>query len=410
MKYCKACSRTYPVQDARFCPCCGANLSDTARYPLRQTEEITVHHWLDYSENNVFFDGAVCRIDEFSYCLRDTRANDLRIQRMFRVNPDTIYYITADIRTENVINHENQENPIGACLSTNDWFCSKSLFGTNDWQSVGVLGRSDEEGRLWVSFNLGYTFNTCSGCAWFENVRFQPILPTRNHKNTWRFLAVIVSESGIDTEHEGSRLCLSHSMSEQERHLIRKSLYDFERDFCEDGEGLVDCKVDILELRKKCTAYTKADIGYLISGPDACRYLEENGVCIEKYDHVFMIVFQPSLPANYFGLGGLPIKGSVGFSLILHADANNSLHYLSGKRENTWIPTIYMHEFLHSIERCANALRLPVPMVDGDRFGYPEVDEYRLWYRDFIHNRLWKNGKNHGVDARIWQLRPSRFP
>ena len=408
MKYCKSCfGVTSP--EARFCPFCGTRFADEKRTALRETEDISIHHWLDYNEENIFCDSGVCRCDDFSYGIHDTRANDLRIKRIFHLKPNTIYYVSADVQTEDVINRENLENPIGACLSTNDWFCSRSLFGTNDWQTVGVLGRSDSEGRLFVSCNLGYYFNTCSGSAWFENFRFTEI-PKKNEKTTWRFLAVILTESGIDTVDEGKRLCLSHSMTEEEILLIRKSLRNFEKDFREDGEGLVDAEVDILELRSKCTAYSKSDMGYHISAPLACRFLEENGVYIEKYDHVFMIVFQPSLPASYFGLGGLPIKGRVGFSFILHTDVNSSLHYLSGKRENSWVSTIYMHEFLHSIESLSNALSLPVPAIDGERFGYADRDEYRLWYRDFIHNRIMRDGKRHGVDARLWQLRPTLFP
>ena len=412
MAYCYTCNRNTDIYDAQFCTFCGAKFHLGKReLPYEVDEELSVYHWLDYGKENVFLDYSVQRTDAFSYCIRDTRANDLRIKKVFKVKPDTIYYVTADVKTEDVVNHENTENPIGACISTNDWFCSRSLFGTNDWQTIGVLGRSDDAGNLMVSLNLGYTFNTCCGSAWFENFRFTPAERYVKGGNTWRFLAVLVTESGIETYDEESEryLSLSHTMSEAERTAIRQSLYNFERDFTRDGEGLIGAKVDILELRAKCTAYTKSDIGYLISGPDACRYLEDNGVRIEAYDHVFMIVCQPSLPVKYYGLGGLPIKNRVGFSFILHADVENSLHYLSGKRENSWPSAIYMHEFLHSIESCANSLGLPVPMVDGERSGYADLDEYRLWYHDFIHNKIEGNQRGRGVDSRILRLRPSLF-
>ena len=412
MAYCYACNRDMDISGAVFCPYCGVRLPSRKRAPVREvTDELSVYHWLDYGEENVFLDYSVRRTDDFSYCIHDTRANDLRIKRLFKTEPDTIYYVTVDVKTEDVVNRENQANPIGACISTNDWFCSRSLFGTNDWQTVGVLGRSDNAGNLMVSLNLGYTFNTCSGSAWFENIRFTVAERYTKEDNTWRFLAVLVTESGIETydEESGQYLSLSHTMSEAERTVLRQSLYQFERDFTRDGEGLISAKVDILETREKCTAYSKTDVGYLISGPDACRYLEDNGVRIEAYDHVFMIVCQPSLPVKYYGLGGLPIKNRVGFSFILHADVENSLHYLSGKRENSWPSAIYMHEFLHSIESCANSLGLPVPMVDGERSGYADLDEYRLWYHDFIHNKIHGNPTGSGVDSRILRLRPSLF-
>jgi len=446
MKHCEGCDRDITLEGARYCPWCGHGLhvaerccptcgyemqadfsfcpicgvssqntpyeAPLAKKPIKENaDELSIYHWLDFSEENIFEDYTVCKNDSFSYCIRSERANDLRIKKKFSVLPDTVYYITADIRTENVLNHENQENPVGACISTNDWYFSRSLFATNDWQTVGVLGRSDDYGNLWVSFNLGYSFNTCSGNAWFENVCFTPADTITGNDSTWKILAVLLTESGIDTadEQTGERIRLSHKMSREELILIRKSLLAFEEDFNNDAEGLLSAKVEIFEPTVSCKSYTKFSLGYTISGPSARAYLESLGVDILSYDHVIFIACQPKLPASYFGLGGLPIKEQVGYSFILFADMESSLRYLRGELENSWIPAIYMHEFLHSIERCANSLRLPVPLVDGDRFGYSDVEEYRAWYRDFMHKRLLVNGDMLGVDPRVWKLRPSLF-
>jgi hypothetical protein len=415
-RICSACGIEIQ-EDFRFCPACGTSSRHEqsaftgTRLIREQGDALSIHHWLDYNQDNVFEDYTVKRNDEFSYCIRDHRANDLRIVKKFAVLPDTIYYVTADVRTENVINHENKEDPVGACISTHDWFFSKNLFGTNHWKTVGVLGRSDEWGNITVSFNLGYTFNTCSGCAWFENIRFIPVDEITKESSTWKFLAVLLTESGIDTfdSHTGTPLQLHHVMSNEERTLIRNSLHTFEKDMNLDAEGLFSIEVDILEAQKPYTDYAKNNFGYVVSRSSARRYLESLGVDILSYDHVILIACQPGLPVNYYGLGGLSILDQVGYSFILHADLQSSMPYLRGERENSWIPSIYVHEFLHSIERCANSLNLPVPLIDGDRFGYPDVEEYRSWYRDFMHKRLRANGNLLGVDPRIWKLKPSFF-
>lgn len=414
--FCHSCG--YEMRsDFRFCPSCGAYaVGEKKDHPVKRGikedgESLFIQHWLEYSEDNIFEDYIVRRHDTFSYCIREERANDLRINKRFILEPDAVYYISVDIRTENVVNRENKENPVGACISTNDWYFSRSLFATNDWQTVGVLGRSDECGRLTVSFNLGYTFNTCSGTAWFENVRFTPASSFYSGDNRWRILAVILTETGINTidDETGERISLLHKMSHEERVLIRQSLAMFERDFNIDAEGRFSISLEIVEPDVRCNHYTKTSLGYTISGPSACEYLEGLGVDALDYDHVIFIACQPDIPAGYFGLGGLPIKGQVGYSFILHKDLPESMKYLRGQRDNSWVPTIYAHEFLHSIERQANALRLPVPLVDGDRHGYPDIEEYRAWYRDFMHKRILVDGEYLGVDARVWWLRPSLF-
>jgi hypothetical protein len=274
------------------------------------------------------------------------------------------------------------------------------------------LGRSDENGNISVSFNLGYFFNTCSGTAWFENICFTPADNYAGDENKWRFLAVLLTETSIDVvdAEEKRRIKLSHKMSAAEKSAIKKSLRGFEKDFNEDAEGLFSASVDIVESAVKCSDYTKTGAGYTITGPSAYAYLNEIGVDISSYDHVIMIACQPGLPVKYYGLGGLPIHGKIGFSFILHTDISNCIHYLNGKREGSWPSAIYVHEFLHSIESCSNSLGLPVPAVDGDRFGYPDEEEFRAWYKDFMHKRLTQNGETLGVDPRIWRLRPSAFP
>lgn len=447
MNICPECNRNIPLEDALFCPYCGNKLPELVRFckkcgfrmkpgyrfcpmcggfaqpeesknkitkiPVTEEENsLSIHSWLGYGEDNIYKDYGEKRSDRFSYCLSDERANDLRIIKKYSVDPDTVYFVTADVKTENIVNHEGSETPIGACISTGNFCCSPSLFGTNDWQTLGVLGRSDENGNISVSFNLGYFFNTCSGTAWFENVCFTPADNYAGDENKWRFLAVLLTETSIDVvdAEEKRRIKLSHKMSAAEKSAIKKSLRGFEKDFNEDAEGLFSASVDIVESAVKCSDYTKTGAGYTITGPSAYAYLNEIGVDISSYDHVIMIACQPGLPVKYYGLGGLRIHGKIGFSFILHTDISNCIHYLNGKREGSWPSAIYVHEFLHSIESCSNSLGLPVPAVDGDRFGYPDEEEFRAWYKDFMHKRLTQNGETLGVDPRIWRLRPSAFP
>ena len=39
-----------------------------------------------------------------------------------------------------------------------------------------------------------------------------------------------------------------------------------------------------------------------------------------------------------------------------------------------------------------------------------DKDEYRAWYRDFMHKNIASDSGKAGVDLRIWSLRPSAFP
>jgi hypothetical protein len=274
-----------------------------------------------------------------------------------------------------------------------------------------VLARSDYEGNLEISFNLGYFCNTCSGKCWFENVRITPAEELIDEDNTWRFLAIVVTEAGIDVhdKEENRRIKLSHKMSRAERQAILRSLRGFERDLNADAEGLFNADVSVIESTLKLTEFSKGGCGYYVSGSSAAAYIKRMGIDISSYDHVIMIACLPSLPANYYGLGGGRIDEMRGFSFIFHANADQYVDYLNGYRENSWPSAIYTHEFMHSVEWLSNTLGLPVPSVDGERPGYSGAFEYRDWYRDFMHRRIYCGGGAAGLDSRIWSVRPSLF-
>lgn len=386
---------------------------DKTNEPITETEkELSVHHWLNYGKENLYKDYTTRRKDEFSYCITETKANDLRIIKKCSVKPNTLYVVSVDVKTRDVVSLENTVNPLGANISLGDYNNSKGILGTNDWQTVRVVGRSDAQGILCVSMNLGYYSNTCTGTAWFENICVTPANEYNTENATWKFLAVILKETGIDVMDNDThqRVKLSHGMSSAEVSAIKKSLNAFETDFTNDAAGLFKVDLDIIESDVKCTSYSKDGNGYSISTSAAYAYLEQNHIDIAGYDHVIMITCLPSLPASYYGLGGTFIDGQVGFSFVLHTDANYCVEYLNGRYEGLWPSTVYIHEFLHSIESYSHVLNLDIPVLhEGGNYGYTDKEEWREWYTDYIHKDIAVNGKNVGVDPQIWKLRPSLF-
>lgn len=392
----------------------GGNVAvNQEKEPITGAEkDISIHNWQAFGKDNLYKDYKTKRNDAFSYCISETKANDLRILKQYTVQPNTLYVVSVDIKTKDVVNHENAVNPIGANISVGDYNNSRSILGTNDWQNVRLLGSSDAQGKLQLSMNLGYFSNTCTGTAWFENIRVMPADEFSATDNTWEFLAVILTETGIDTmdKETNRRIKLSHKMSSAEVTAIKKSLEGFEKDFTQDADGLFRVSVDIVTSDVKCTDYHKDGNGYSIGTSEAYTYFKQNGIDISGYDHVIMITCLPSLPASYYGLGGTFIDGNVGFSFVLHTDVNRCIEYLNGKYDGLWPSAVYIHEFLHSIESYSSLLRLPVPVLhDAEKYGYTDTEEWRAWYIDYIHKNVVKNGEKQGVEPVVWKLRPSLF-
>ncbi len=445
MKKCKSCKKIVELDSAEFCPYCGSSALASAfvcsscgciveegyRFCaycgeaneggrkadrvgagalLKEKLEISVKSWLPTSDENVYKDYTIRRKDSFSYCISADKPNDIRIIKTLTAEPDTLYVVSADIRCVGVVNVENKNNPLGASISI-DGSISHTLLGTADWQTVRVIGKSGKNGELSLSLNLGYFSNTVLGTAWFENIRVERATDMAGYSD-WHFLAVLLTNTGIDTfdGELNARLTLSHQMSDDEIATLRNSLVEFENTLTNDGEGLFGVSLDIIECSRLCDDYTRCECGYTVTAESAYAYLQNQGIDLSGYDHIFMISCLPGLPATYYGLGGLFIKGKVGFSFVLHRDVSHYLDYLNRKEGWEWPPAVYVHEFLHSIENYSASLGCALPSIhDGEQFGYTDREEWHGWYRDYIRKAVKQDGAHKGVEPLIWHLPPRLF-
>lgn len=97
--------------------------------------------------------------------LQSSIENDVRLCQEISVEPDTHYIITCKIKTKDVA------NGAGACIAVVDSYAySTSIFGTNDWQDVVLVGKTGgNQKSMVVAARLGGYGATSAGEAWFRN-------------------------------------------------------------------------------------------------------------------------------------------------------------------------------------------------------------------------------------------------
>ncbi len=385
---------------------CGTAL----RFPLKD-KSYTYESWLPKGADNICKDFAVSKKNPFSICITDSRANDLRIVKKYKGEPNTLYVVSADVKTENIVNHENPNNPMGANISVGDYKCSASILGTSDWKTLRVLVRTDSEGYINVSLNLGYWENTCTGTAWFDNVRLTELSKYNTEDNTWKFLTVIAPSTSIDTYDKelGKNISLHYKMSDEEVRILKKDMETFEADMVNITGGLAKAEVDVVVCDKNLDKYTKPDgNGYYINANEAYEYCVENNISLDGYDHLFIIVNLPSLPVDYFGLGGMYTKNNIGYAFIRFY-GEDTINWTYDDPE-AWPPSVYVHEFLHYIESYSHDLGFEIGSIhDAEKFGYKDVHGWREFYSDFMTKNVVYNGKKLGVEPIVWNAAPHKL-
>lgn len=97
--------------------------------------------------------------------------NDARWIQTVRVRTNTLYRLSAWIKTRNVT-HTPELHDAGANIGFfGTYDHSPGLFSTNDWTYVSVTVNSGNRTELTVAARLGYWSGTATGTAWFDDVR-----------------------------------------------------------------------------------------------------------------------------------------------------------------------------------------------------------------------------------------------
>ncbi|MBS7262581.1 MAG: glycosyltransferase family 39 protein [Eubacteriales bacterium] len=103
-------------------------------------------------------------------CIVSTGENDARYEKLVSVRPNTLYRISAYIKTEGVVG-------TGANLSALEtWACSDYVTGDSDWRYVEFYGKTDADTKeVIVALRLGYYGGLTSGTAYFDDVTMEAV-------------------------------------------------------------------------------------------------------------------------------------------------------------------------------------------------------------------------------------------
>lgn len=101
----------------------------------------------------------------------------------------------------------------------------------------------------------------------------------------------------------------------------------------------------------------------------------------------------------------------IGFSNIRLPNDSKSYIYKYDKRINTFPEEVFLHEFLHSLERNAKEYGYTRPELhDYEKYGYknePIVGQ-KKWYTDYMNKNINTTSEKIGLPSEIYTLKPAK--
>lgn len=101
----------------------------------------------------------------------------------------------------------------------------------------------------------------------------------------------------------------------------------------------------------------------------------------------------------------------IGFSNIRMSNSSNDYTYIYDSRVNIFPEEVYVHEFLHTLERTLTEYGYDIPALhDSEEYGYEQkkLIGLRDWYEDYMRCNVLNKKTNErvGLNEIVYTLKP----
>lgn len=351
-----------------------------------------------------------------SYKITNEEYSDALFYQTVSVTPHTSYRVSCMVKTQDIENLENTKTGGAQISIAGTSERSHNLYGTNDWTKLELVFNSKNRTEVDIAFRLGGFNDECKGVAYFSNFTME--MGSQSYQNNWHF-ACFIFES-LDATYgvkEGTEKHETVQLTQRNREDVYDDMSRMQKSIKEMSKGKMTMTYDILTIKEPIKTLTyDEENGYYI---DALDVLESIQPYLEKteYDHFFLVSpfgeinkkEENGLPL-WVGLGGMDYLG-IGYSNIRLSGADNDYTLRYDTRINTFPEEVFLHEFLHSLERNAEEYGYERPELhDYQKYGYENeaLVGQKKWYTDYMNKNIDTVNGKIGLPEEIYTLKPAK--
>lgn len=382
------------------------------KFEQNNFNDFTKMEYIPYS-SSFTRDSEIKYARENSYKIESITANDAMFYQTIEVEPNTPYRVSCMVKTENIV-PEKEVSIAGAniCI-TNTVEKSKSITGTNDWQRLEFLFNSKNRTSVDIGFRLGSYSDNCTGTAWFSNFLVEKgTIDTSNH---WNFVCFIFENTEVTVQTNGQNKTVKLSMNSTDISDMKQNMSRFKTSIEELSAGNMSVNYDIITVKTPITNLSyDTENGYYVA-PENIGKIIDPYLKGKNYDHLFVAVrlgdvLHPSdiEVQDWIGLGGMDYLG-IGFSNIRLPNSEKSYIYKYDARINTFPEEVFIHEFLHTLERNAKEYGYERPELHSyAQYGYEDQKLIGLknWYQDYMRRNISYQGTKIGLPPEVYKMKP----
>ena len=349
--------------------------------------------------------------DKRSYSIKSDEYNDAMFYEEVKVEKNQPYKVTCMVKTENV-EAKDGISGVGAQISIEgSTERSVAIQGTSDWQKIELIFNSKDRDTVNIGFRLGGNLGEAKGKAWFSDFTLEEGVAENN--SDWDFACFIFKTTNVNINNNQVNLEVTNSDIRD----IENTISRFENSCYTLSEGKMTANCDIYELDTPLSKLSyDEEFGYYVAPEDVENQIKDT-ISNNNYDHIFVVVrlgdeeHENDIQVNdWIGLGSMDYYG-IGFSNIRLPNDSRSYVYKYNTRINQFPEEVFLHEFLHTLERNAEEYGYERPELHAyESYGYENeaIIGQREWYRDYMNKEIKTDNGNVGLPPEIYTLKPAK--
>ena len=254
---------------------------------------------------------------------------------------------------------------------------------------------------------------TVVGTAWFS--KFSIEKGVQDKSSEWNFALFICENLDVDIEKNGEQQNVRTSMTKDDVNTMVVDMKRFQNSIKTLSGNQMTAKINIYKLSKPITTLSyDEENGYFIAPKDVENLIDDT-ILQENFDHIFIVAKygdnfnqEDDVPVkDWIGLGYMDYYG-LGFSVI-RIPNNENIFYEHDSDLNKFPEEVYVHEFLHSLERELNERDYNIPELHSYRkYGYKNslAEGQKDWYRDYMQKKIYTDSGYIGLDSAVYTIKP----
>ena len=262
-----------------------------------------------------------------------------------------------------------------------------------------------------IVFRLGGTEGYAKGDAWFSDFKIEE--GQVEEDSEWNFACFIFENTSVEVDHKD----IDIQVTSTDITDIRNTIERFEISCSQLSEGKMTADCDIYEIQEPITSLSYDDeFGYYVAPEDIEKQIKDI-INQHNYDHIFAVVrlgneeYEDDIEIkDWIGLGAMDYYG-IGFSNIRLPNSSKSYIYKYDVNVNQFPEEVFLHEFLHSLERTSKEYGCTIPALhDYKEYGYE--NEYLIgqkqWYKDYMNQKIYTSNGYIGLPSEVYTLKPAK--